>query len=172
MRFFNICRYDLPLHFVLLLTNWLPDMVICLRLRGRLARPFLKNCGKSIGIGRDVTFYNPSNITIGDNVYIAKGCWLSATDSIVIEDEVLLGPYVTIASSNHSRLNGSFRYGKAKKGSVLIRKGSWLGAHAVVTKGSTLGEGSVLAANSVLIGSSESQCLYAGLPAKKIKCQR
>lgn len=169
MRLFNICRYDLPLHFVLLLTNWLPDLVVFIRLRGILIRPFLKSCGYSVGIGRDVTFYNPSNIILGNNVYIAKGCWLSASDVIVIEDEVLLGPYVIITSSNHTRYKGSFRYGKPKKGQVLIRKGSWLGAHAVVTKGSTLSEGSVLAANSVLKGCTEAQSLYAGLPAKKQK---
>lgn len=169
MRLYNIFRYDLPLHIVLLITNCLPDFVVFIRLRGRLARPFLKDCGRSLGLGRGVTFYNPSRISLGDNVYIAKGCWISAFDDVVVEDEVLFGPYVCIASSNHTRRNGSFRYGESTKGPVLIRKGSWLGAHAVVTKGSTLGEGTVLAANSVLIGSSESQSLYAGLPAKKVK---
>ena len=78
----------------------------------------------------------------------------------------MFGPYVCITSSNHTRRNGSCRYGESTKGPVLIRKGSWLGAHAVVTKGSTLGEGTVLAANSVLIGSSESG-LYAGYRRKK-----
>lgn len=169
MRLYNIVRYDLPLHILLLLTNWLPDFVVFIRLRGRIVRPFLKDCGHGLGLGRGVTFYNPSRISIGHNVYIAKGCWFSASDDVVIEDEVLFGPYVCIASSNHSRLNGSFRYGEPTKGPILIQKGSWLGAHAVVTKGSTLGEGTVLAANSVLIGTSESQSLYAGLPAKKIK---
>ena len=162
-------RYDLPLHLILLMTNWLPDFVVCIRLRGRLAKPFLKGCGKGFGLGRGVTFYNPSKIVIGDNVYIAKGCWFSAEDDIVIEDEVLFAPYVCIASANHTRLNGSFRFGEPDKGPVVIRKGSWLGAHAVVTKGSILGKGTVLAANSVLIGDSDPQSLYAGLPARKVR---
>ena len=59
----------------LLFTNWLPDNVIFINLRGRLARPFFKKCGKNLGIGRNVCFYNPSKMEIGTNVYIAYGCW-------------------------------------------------------------------------------------------------
>jgi hypothetical protein len=51
-------------------TNWLPDNLIFLRLRGKLASPFFKSCGKRIGLGRNLTFYNPSIISIGNDDYI------------------------------------------------------------------------------------------------------
>ena len=35
------------------------------RCPGKMARPFFKKCGKNLGIGRNVTFYNPSKIEIG-----------------------------------------------------------------------------------------------------------
>ncbi len=70
----RLLRYDLPLHFVLRLTNWLPDNVMFIRLRGRLARPFFKSCGTRLGLGRNITFYNPSKIEIGEDVYIGYGC--------------------------------------------------------------------------------------------------
>jgi acetyltransferase-like isoleucine patch superfamily enzyme len=164
----RLLRYDLPLHFVLRFTNWLPDNVVFIRLRGRLARPFFGSCGKKLGIGRDVTFYNSSNIHIGNWVYVAKGSWFSASESITIEDEVLFGPYVCVASSNHTLLDGSYRFGKPDKGPVLIKKGSWIGAHGVILKGTVLGQGTVLAANSVLTKPSEDNSVYAGVPAKKI----
>src|SRR5690606_29868411 len=123
--------------------NWLPDNVIFIRLRGKLASPFFKSCGKKLGIGRGVTFYNPSDISIGNWVYIARGCWFSASTSIIIEDEVLFGPYVCVASSNHTLLNGSYRFGKPKKDVILIKKGGWIGAHSSILSGTTLGQGSV-----------------------------
>lgn len=169
MKIHRLLRYDWPLHFILIMTNWLPDNVTFIRLRGSLARPFFKSCGKKFGLGRGVTFYNPSQISIGDWVYIAKGCWFSASTSIIIEDEVLFGPNACVATSNHTLANGSYRFGKPDKGKVIIKQGSWIGAHGSVLKGTTLGKGSVLAANSVLTKPTEDFSIYAGVPAKKIK---
>jgi acetyltransferase-like isoleucine patch superfamily enzyme len=166
----RLIRHDLPLHFVLLFTNWLPDNVFFIRLRGRLASPFFKSCGKRLGIGRNVTFYNPSQICIGNDVYIAQGCWFSASELITIEDEVLFGPYNIIASSNHTRFKESFRFGPPRKKTVRFKKGCWMAGHCTTTAGSTIGEGTLVSANSVVIGILEDHSHYAGQPAvlKKI----
>lgn len=121
MRVTQLFRYDWPLHLVLFLTNWLPDNVIFLRLRGYLARPFFKECGGDLRLGRNVSFYNPSNIVFGSNIYIAYGCWFSAGDRIEVEDEVLFDPYVCVASSNHTRLGGSYRYGQPRKDRITSK---------------------------------------------------
>jgi acetyltransferase-like isoleucine patch superfamily enzyme len=156
------------MHFVLLFTNWLPDNVIFIRLRGKLARPFFKNCGKRLGIGRNVVFYNPSKIEIGNDVYIAYGCWLGGT--ILIEDQVLFGPYCVLASTNHQRVKGSYRFANNTTGEIIVKFGSWLGAHSmIIGENSILGSGSLLAANSVLNSIADPNCLYAGSPAVKIK---
>jgi acetyltransferase-like isoleucine patch superfamily enzyme len=161
-------RYDLPLHFILLVTNWLPDSVVFLRLRGFLARPFFGKCGKNLLLGRHVAFYNPARMHFGNSVYIAYGCWLSG--SVEIHDEVLLGPYCTINSTNHQRKDGSFRFGGATPHrTVVVKKGSWLGAKATMTAGSSLGQGSVLAANSVLTEAAADHSVYAGIPAQCAK---
>lgn len=158
----NNIRYQWPLHFILLLTNWLPDNVVFIRFRGFLARPFFNSCGKRLGIGRNVVFYNPSKISIGDDVYIAFGCWFSAADEIIIGDEVLFGPYNVVVSGNHTRLNGSFRFGKPSLGVIRINKGAWLGAHCTTTASSVVGSGSLIASNTVIKGSLDDNSLYAG----------
>ena len=167
-KFYRLFRYDWPLHFVLLFTNWLPDNVFFIRLRGKLARPFFRTCGKRLGIGRNVTFYNPSKIEIGNDIYIAYGCWFGG--NIIIEDQVMFGPYCILAPSNHTLLNGSFRFSQNTDGLIRIKFGSWLGAHSlVIGERSVLGSGSVLAANSLLNSIADDRSLYAGSPAKKIK---
>lgn len=158
-------RYDWPLHFVLLFTNWLPDNVVFIRLRGFLARPFFKKCGRRLGIGRNVVFYNPSMIEIGKWVYIAYGCWFSAGMRVLIEDEVLFGPHSVIATSNHTRINGSFRFGLPKEDEIIFKKGSWIGANSTILAGSVIGSGTVIGANSVVTSKVPDNCLYAGNPA-------
>ena len=166
----RLLRYDWPLHFVLLLTNWLPDNVVFLRLRGLLASFFLGSCGNNLRLGRNITFYNPSRIHIGENVYIAFGCWFMAGEEISIGNEVLFGPYCVVVSSNHRRAeNGSFRYGIPDKRPIYIGDGSWMAAMVTITAGSMIGKGSLVAAGSVVSGTVPSDVMAGGVPARVIK---
>jgi acetyltransferase-like isoleucine patch superfamily enzyme len=162
-------RYDWPLHFVLLLTNWLPDNVVFLRLRGALARPFFGACGPNLRLGRNITFYNSRGIHIGRDVYIAFGCWILAGETITLGDEVLFGPYCVVVSANHTRLNGSFRYGKPKLAPIRINRGCWIAAHSTITAGSAVGAGTLVGAGSVVTGEIPDHVMVAGSPARLIK---
>ena len=162
-KLYRLLRYDIPMHFVLLITNWLPDNVIFIRLRGRLARPFFKRCGKKLGIGRNVVFYNPSNISIGNDVYIAYGNWFSSSFGVNIEDEVLFGPYNVIATSNHTRLDSSFRFGPPVGGRIIFKKGCWIGANCTITSNVTIGEGSVVGANTLVNTDVPPSSVFAGV---------
>lgn len=162
----RLLRYDWPLYLVLFLTNWLPDNVIFLRLRGFLIRPFLKECGSNLRAGRNVTFNNPSGIHLGKNVFIAYGCWFAAAGSIHIGDEVMFGPYIVITAGNHARWEGSFRYGDDEILHIFIGRGSWVGAHATILGGVKIGKGSMVASGaSVVRGEYPDNSLLAGVPA-------
>lgn len=165
----RLLRYDWPLHFSLLLANWLPDNVIFLRFRGWLASHFLGSCGKNLRLGRNITFYNPSGLTLGSNVYVAYGCWFMAGERITIEDDVIFGPYCVVVSSNHARLERSFRYGKPALEPIHISSGTWIAAHVTITAGARVGRGTLIAANSVIRGEIPDNVLAAGQPAKVIK---
>lgn len=165
----RILKYDLPLHFVLLVTNWLPDLIIFIRFRGYLAHFFLGSCKKDLRLGRNITFYNPQNIHIGKNVYIAYGNWFSAGEKITIEDEVIVGPSCIFSSSQHTKINGSFRYGTALKNPICIGKGSWITAQCNILAGTNIGKGVLVATNSVTSGNLKSDMMYGGSPAKIIK---
>ncbi len=165
-----LLRYDWPLHFVLLFTNWLPDNVVFLRLRGNLARLFFGKCAKDLRLGRNLSFYNPSKIEIGAHVYIAYGCVILAGDySIRLSDEVVMGPYCVLASENHTRQMGSFRYGLPQSAPILVGRGSWLGAHVTVTAGSKIGAGTLVAAGAVVAGEIPNNALAGGVPARIIR---
>ena len=165
----RIFRYVLPLHLVLLVTNFLPDFVVFLRFRGWLVRPFLGQCGNNFRLGRNITFYNPQKIKIGSNVYIAYGSWFSADEIIELESEVVIGPYCLFSSSNHTKINDSFRYGKPVANKILIGKGSWIAGHCSIIAGSSVGKGCLVAANSVVNSITDDNSMLAGNPIRVIK---
>jgi len=169
-RWRTLLRYDWPLHFILYLTNWLPDNVIFLTIRGSLVRPFLGKCGKNLKLGRNLTFYNPSRIHIGNDVYIAYGCWLAGGGVISIEKEVLIGPYCVIVAGSHLRKDLSFRFGETRNEGILIGAGSWISAHVTISGGSKIGVGCLVAANAAVSGTEfPPRMLCGGVPAKVIK---
>jgi acetyltransferase-like isoleucine patch superfamily enzyme len=171
-KYYRILRFSWPLHFVLLITNWFPDNVFFLGLRGFLASFFFKQCGRNLKVGRNVSFYNPGNIQIGDDVYIAYGCWFLGAEDISIESQVMFGPYCVIADANHTMLNGSYRFGEPKIGFIKIREGSWIGAHSIVLMNVSIGKGVLVAANSVVNRDVEELQVVGGAPCRILKKNR
>ncbi len=164
-------RYDLPLHFVLLLTNWLPHNTVFLKLRGFLASFFLKKCGKNLRLGRHVNFYNPSQIVIGNDVYIGYYSLIIAWRIIELEDEALLGPFNVLVSGQHEKKEGSYRWGTPKYAPIKIGRGSWLGSHVTVVGGVSIGKGSIVGANSVVTKNVENDSVVGGVPARTLKTE-
>lgn len=161
-------RYDLPLWIVRLLTNWWPDIGPFLEIRGKFFSLFIGKCGKNFAAGRDVTLLAPNRLTVGNDVYLAKGTWLNAFGNVEIEDEVITGPYVVIASSNHGFKDNSCRFGGVNPAPIRIGRGSWLGAHAVITAGVSVGKGNLVGANAVVTKDTPDNVFVAGVPAKVV----
>ena len=145
-----IFRYDIPIWFVGLITNWLPDNRITIKLRGLLFKPFIYKCGKNFTLAKNVQLKSTNKLTIGDNVYFASGVWLNAMGYMTIEDEVVIGPYVVISTGTHQFKNGSVRFGGSIFKPVRIGRGTWLASHVVVKAGVNIGKGVLVAANAAV----------------------
>ena len=161
------CRYAIPLWFVQLLTNWLPENRITIRIRGALVALFLGKCGKNLQPARGVTFLNVSGIEIGNDVYIATGCWIDGMGGLVIEDEVKISPFVVIATTSHCFKNNSVRFGGSRRRPVKIGKGCWIASHAVIT-GAAIGSGTIVGANAVVSKDLPDNVFAGGVPARVI----
>jgi len=164
-KFYRILRYDWPLHFVLLITNWLPDNIIFIRLRGFFASFFFGSCGSNFRIGRNNIFYNSQKIHFGSDVYIAHHNWFCAGGTIDIGNEVIIGPYNSFVAANHTKLNGSYRYGKESNLDIKVGFGSWISSHCIISGDSSIGNGVLVAANSFVRGALLDNGVYAGSPA-------
>lgn len=171
-KLYRLVRYDWPLHFVLLFTNWLPDNIIFIRFRGFLASFFFGKCGSNLRIGRNNIFYNPKNIQIGSNVYMAHNNWFCAGGVIRINEQVLIGPYNCFVAATHSKIENSYRYGAEVKLDIEIGFGSWITSHCVVSGGTSMGNAVMLGANSFTKGKLDDDSFYAGSPAVKKASQK
>jgi acetyltransferase-like isoleucine patch superfamily enzyme len=107
------------------------------------------------------------HIQIGKNVFINHACTFLDLGGIIIEDDVLIGPKVSIITENHP-VNPDERKILDLK-SVLIKRNSWIGANATILPGVTIGVNSVVAAGSIVTKDVPANTLVAGIPAKVIK---
>ncbi len=161
-------RHEIPVWFVGLLTNWLPDNRVTIRFRGILLKPFIFKCGKNFTIAKWVQLKSAHRLEIGDNVYIASGVWLNAMGGIKLKDEVVLGPHVVISTGTHQFKDDSVRFGGTVMEPVAIGKGSWLAANVAVRAGVTIGAGVLAATNAAITKDVPDNVIVGGVPAEVI----
>lgn len=107
------------------------------------------------------------NIKLGKNVFINSGCCFQDHAGIEIGDGTLIGHQVVIATLNHSQdpLSRADMFPKP----VKIGKNVWIGAHATILPGVTIGDNAIIAAGAVVNKDVENNVVVGGVPAKKIK---
>lgn len=107
------------------------------------------------------------NIKLGKNVFINSGCCFQDHAGIEIGDGTLIGHQVVIATLNHAQdpLSRADMFPKP----VKIGKNVWIGAHATILPGVTIGDNAIIAAGAVVTKDVENNAVVGGVPAKKIK---
>lgn len=107
-------------------------------------------------------------ITIGDFVMISPGCRISACDEITIGHSVMMANGVYITDSDWHEI-----YDRGNRprdvNPVRIHDNVWLGDHATVLKGVTIGENSIVAAGAVVTKDIPPNVIVAGNPARIVK---
>ncbi len=163
-------------------------------------KSLLKKYGDDVFISKYVEIRRPKLIEIGSHSAIDTGFY--CTTGVVIEDYVHVGPYVTcigganglLTMKNFAGFSAGCRIvcvsdeylgegltgpmipaelkGPIDFSPVICERFSLLGTNCVVLPGVTLGEGSVVGANSLVTKSTEPWTIYVGSPARAIKIRR
>ena len=158
-------------HTVMAATVWLPDLRPILKLRGLLLRPAFRACGANLQVARRVTINFPNSLEVGRDVFLGMGCWVHAHGEIVLEDGVQIGPYAVLVAGDHTRTDGSYRFGPPSLAPIRVCRGAWIAAHATVTKGIVIGRGALLGANSVATHDIPPFAMAGGVPARVVREQ-
>jgi acetyltransferase-like isoleucine patch superfamily enzyme len=106
-------------------------------------------------------------IQIGKYVFINHDCSFLDMGGITLEDQVQIGPKVSLITENHP-LDPADR--KALKANpIVVKKNAWVGAGAIILPGVTIGENAVVAAGAVVSKNVEANTVVGGIPAKLLK---
>lgn len=104
---------------------------------------------------------------IGRNVFINFDCVFLDLGGITIEDNVLIGPKVSLLSEGHP-ISPQERHSLVPH-AIHIKQNAWIGASATILQGVTIGENAVVAAGAVVSKDVPDNTLVGGIPAKIIK---
>lgn len=111
-------------------------------------------------------------IKIGDNVDIGNNSFLSANNNIEIGNHVIMSSYVFITDHDHgfSDLSKNLHEQPLSEGGhVKVGDNVFLGTKCSILKNVTIGERSVVAANSVVTKDVPAYSIVAGNPGKIIR---
>lgn len=122
---------------------------------------------KSFGLFPPIYTDFGKNIKIGKNVFVNSGCCFQDQGGIEFGDGCLIGHQVVIATLNHD-LSPNSR-GSMTPAKVTLGKNLWVGAHATILPGVTVGDNAVIAAGAVVTKDVPANTVAAGVPAKIIK---
>ncbi len=153
----------------------------------------LKHLGKGVYIDKNVAFLRyPGNISIGDEVVVKEGAricscneqatitvgnrttvgyhtFIFASEKIEIGNDCLIAPFVYIVDSNHQiKKDRNINEQPNETAPISIGNDVWIASHVTILKGVQIGDGAVIAANSVVNKHVPPYEIHGGSPAKKI----
>ncbi|MEE2745397.1 MAG: acyltransferase [Pseudomonadota bacterium] len=148
----------------------------------RMGRWLCKKKFKRFGEGSEVRphayIVATDKVSFGNNIVLRPGCMIFAEgtedidETVVIEDNVLIGSGVHLYAANHefSEEHQAILHQGHRRGSkITVCSGAWIGANAIILPGVTIGENAVIGAGSVVTKDVEKASVVAGVPAKPIK---
>ncbi len=92
-----------------------------------------------------------AKFSIGKNSGFNSYCVITCRDNIQIGDNVMFGPFCTLHDHDHIfRNTDNMKTSGYVTKPIIIEDNVWIGGNVVILKGVTIGEGSVIAAGSII----------------------
>ena len=145
-----------------------------LKKRQRLIEKIFPYHGKNPFFEPNIRVEYGFNTVFGDNFYMNFDCKLLDVAKIVIGDNVMFGPGVTIATPLHPLL-AEERIAKEREDGfydleyaapIKIGSNVWIASNVTVCGGVTIGDDCVIGAGSVVTRDIPSGCFAAGVPCR------
>lgn len=138
------------------------------KVRALCGKLMLRHCGKNVNIEKGANF--SADISLGDNSGIGINSELSG--SITIGNDVMMGPYCMMYTSNHGMERTDIPMWRQKSEAprpIVIGNDVWIGSRVIILPGVHVGDGSVIGAGSVVTKDVEPYSVVAGNPARLIR---
>lgn len=142
-------------------------------IRGRI-RIDLQNKDARLAVGKYMMSMGPLYIKCRGYLHIGDYCFFNHNVSITCNESITIGDYCNIANNvvivDHDHvITYEGVLGKTKSNSISIGNRVWIGANSVITSGTSIGDGSVIAAGAVVTTNVPPHEIWGGVPARMIK---
>ena len=107
------------------------------------------------------------HIQIGDCCLLCPGVRISSASKINIGDNCMFASSVYITDSDWHDIYNRLAFGKTEE--IDIADNVWIGDSAIVCKGLSIGENSIIGAGAVVVHSIPANCIAAGNPAQVVR---
>ncbi len=138
--------------------RWLID-----QRRGWLLRRFAA-CGENVSLQLPVVINHPDHLRVGSRVSINAFVHIWALGGVTIGDDTLIASHVAITSLTHDPKAETYASSAVTK-PVVIGRNVWIGAHAVILPGVTIGDGAIVGAGAVVTKDVAPRTIVTGVPA-------
>jgi acetyltransferase-like isoleucine patch superfamily enzyme len=142
----------------------------------KIVMPEAISIGDRVQIDDFVFIVGGVKTEIGSFVHIASYASITGAGEFVMEDFSAISSGVRIFTGNEDYSGATMtnptvpsRYRQPVRGSVRIEKHAVVGANSVILPGVVIGEGAVIAPNSVVSQSCAPWRLYSGNPVRPVK---
>lgn len=114
--------------------------------------------------------YQESAVSMGRGTVTSNNVSIVATQSITIGEDCIIGDNVFIVDSDFHNVEPELRQQPVQSSEpVVIGDNVWLGSRAMILKGVTIGNNSVVAAGAIVVKPVPDNTVVAGVPAKAVK---
>jgi putative colanic acid biosynthesis acetyltransferase WcaF len=137
-------------------------------LRIQLLRAFGARIGENVVIRANVNISFPWRLTIGDHVWIGEDVGVLSLAQVTIGSNVCISQRAYLCAGSHDFRRDDF---KLQVAPIVIEEQSWVAAMAFVGPGVSIGEGSVIAAGSVVMRDVPPGSFVRGNPAQIVEKQ-
>ena len=109
------------------------------------------------------------HITIGENFYANFGCVFLDVNKIVIGNDVMFGPNVSLYTAGHPIDPEVRREGYEFGLPIIVEDNVWVGGNVVINPGIKIGKNSIIASGSVVTKDIPANVVAGGVPARIIR---
>jgi acetyltransferase-like isoleucine patch superfamily enzyme len=141
-----------------------------------LKRTLLRALGITVGQGTricgGVQFFGAGRVAIGRDCWIGINTrfYTSLGRDVTIGDRCDVAPDVCFMNGTHEMGGPERRAGAGMSADIVVGSGSWVGVRSILLGGARIGEGSMVAAGSLVLGQdTPPDSLLAGSPAKLLR---
>jgi maltose O-acetyltransferase len=138
------------------------------RLKADALRRQFASCGANVSLQMPVVINGADHLSVGSGVSINAFVHIWAQGGVTIGDSTLIASHAAITSLTHG--TDSARYSESLVSKpVAIGRNVWIGSHAVILPGVTIGDGAIVGAGAVVTRDVAAGDVVAGVPAAPIR---